>query len=306
MNNKRFSDIYGAVQSETRDTSSSFQTIAKRYCNDGYEEILRRLIQSNVVEQNRTFSLTTVAGTRSYTAPYDMGEVVYCLDTTNGKEVSVGNENDIYSKYPTAINTTGVPFLIVPRADSNLRVQPLVPNTIRIGSDSASDTTQSVFLRGISGSAEFYESVGLSGTTTATSVNSYDYLLEAIKSASTVGKVTITYITDATIASLISPESFFERYKVLEFYYVPAGSYTYTIRYRRQIKPMSQDNDIPIVDVAQGIEFFGIARAWEYKRQLATATYFMNKFETWYTNYVTDLGKNQVQQFDIMPYSRNY
>ena len=306
MNNKRFTDIYSAVGTECRDTSSSFQTIAKRYCNDGYEEILRRLIQANAVEQFRTLTLDTVSGTRSYTAPYDMGEVVYALDTTNGRELSIGTETDVYSKHSTAINTTGVPFLLVVRADSNFRNQPATSNTIRVVSDSASDTTQTVFLRGISGSAEYYESVSLNGTTSASSSNAYDYLLECAKSATTVGKITLTYITDTTNATVISPESYFERHKMLEFYYVPAGAYTYQIRYRRAIKPLSQDNDVPIIDVAQGIEYFGIARAWEYKRQLMTATHFMNKFEAWYTQYVTDISKAQVQQFDVMPYSREY
>lgn len=306
MINKRFVDIYGAVQNEVRDTSSSFKTIAKDYCNTGYDEILRRLIQSNLVEQFRTLSLTTTAGTRAYSAPFDMGEVEYAVDTTNGRELTVGRETDIYSKHATAINTTGTPFYLVVRSDSNMMNQPSTSNLIRVVSSSNSDTSQTVFLRGISGSAEFYESVSLNGTTSASSTNSYDYLLEASKSATTTGAITLTYITDAETAAVISPESYFERYKVLEFYYVPAGAYTYSIRYRRAIKPLSQDNDVPIVDVAQGIEYFAIARSWEYKRQLATATHFLNKFETWFTQYVTDRHKDQVNTFDVIPYSREY
>lgn len=306
MLNKRFIDIYGDVQNEVRDTSSSFKTIAKSYCNDGYSEILRRLIQSNIVEQFRTFSLTTTAGTRSYTAPFDMGEIVYCNDTSNSRDLTVASETDIYSKHQTAINTTGVPFYVVLKGASNFMVQPSTSNAISVVSSNASDTSQTVFLRGISGSAEFYESVSLNGTASASSTNSYDYLLEASKSATTTGKITLTYITDATTASIISPESYFERYKIIEFYYVPAGAYTYSIRYRRLIKPMSQDNDIPIVDVTQGIEYFAIARSWEYKRQLMTATHFMNKFEAWFTQYIQDRNKDQVQTFDIMPYPREY
>lgn len=306
MANKRFTDIYSAVTSEVRDTSSAFTTIAKRYTNDGYLEILRRLIEGNIVEQYRTFSLTVSAGTRSYAAPPDFGEVVYAIDTSNNRELSIGTETDIYSKYITMVNTSGTPFLIVPRADSNFMAQPSVSNALRVVSTNASDTSQTIFLRGISGSAEFYESVSLNGTTSASSSNSYDYLLEAVKSATTLGKVTITYITDAATASVISPDNYTERFKVLEFFFIPAGSYTYTIRYRRLINPMTQDNDVPIVDVAQGIEYFAIARSWEYKRQLGTAQYFMNKFETWYQNYVTDRDKTSVQQFEPTPYPREY
>lgn len=306
MDNKRFQDIYSNVSSEVRDTSSAFQTIAKRYSNDGYDEILKRLIEANIVEQFRTFNLTTTSGTRSYTAPPDMGEIVYATDTTNGRTLAIGSETDVYQKQPRRINTTGVPYLIIPRSDSNFMVQPLVPNKIRASSNSSADTTQSIFYRGISGSAEFYETVNFSGTSTAGTVNDYDYMLEVVKSAATSGKVTLTYITDGTIGSIISPESYFERYKILEFYFVPAGSYSYSIRYRRLIKPMSQDNDMPIVDVAQGIEFYAIARSWEYKRQLMTSTHFMNKFEAWYTEYVTQRSKNKVQVFDVTPYPRSY
>lgn len=304
--NKRFQDIYNNISSEVRDTSSSFQTIAKRYANDGYMEIIRRLIQSDAIEQFRTYSLTTTAGTRSYDAPFDMGEIVYCVDTSNSRDVAIFSEADIYQKYIRAINTTGVPFCVTVKSQSNFLNQPTSSTTVGIFSSSGNDTTQTLFLRGISGSAEFYESVTLNGTTTANSSNSYDYLLEAAKSATSTGRITIVYNTGGSTASIISPESYSERYKSLEFYYVPAGAYTYTIRYRRLIKPMSQDNDFPIVDVAQGIEYFGIARSWEYKRQLMTATHFMNKFEGWYTSYVTDLAKNRVQQFDVIPYSREY
>lgn len=306
MDNKRYQDIYGAVQAEVRDTSSAFQTIAKRYTNDGYDEVLKRLIQANIVEQFRTFNLTTTSGIRSYTAPFDMGEIVYANDSTNGRSLTIGTESELRDNYYKAINTTGVPFLIIPRADSNMMVQPTQSTLIRVTSTSASDTSQMLFIRGISGSAEFYENLTYNGTSNVNSSNSYDYLLEAVKSAATVGKTTITYVSDSTTASIISPESYSERYKILELYYVPAGSYSYEIRYRRLIKPMSQNNDMPIVDVSQGIEYFAIARSWEYKRQLQTATYFMNKFEAWYTEYVNQRSKNQVEVFDIIPYSREY
>lgn len=306
MLNERFVDIYGDVQSEVRDTSSSFQTIAKKYCNDGYDEILRRLIQSDSIEQFRTFSLTSTSGTRTYSAPYDMGEIVYAVDTSNSRDLSILSENDVYQKYIKAINTTGVPFAIILKANSNFSNQPSSSTTLGVFSSSGSDTSQTLFVRAISGSAEFYESISLNGTTTANSSNSYDYFLEASKSATTTGKLTLVYNTGGETASIISPESYFEKAKVIEFYYVPAGAYSYSIRYRRIIKPMSQDNDVPIVDVTQGIKYFAIARAWEYKRQLMTSTHFMNKFEAWYTMYSTDLAKTRVQQFDIMPYSREY
>lgn len=306
MLNKRFQDLYSNVQTEVRDTSSAFQTIAKRYVNDAYDEILRRLIQSNIVEQFRTYSLTTTAGTRTYAAPHDMGEIVYANDTTNGRDLSITSEADVFSKFAPQIDTTGVPIYIVLKSQSNLLAQPASSTTVGIFSSSSSDTSQTVLLRGISGSAEFYETVTLNGTATANSSNSYDYLLEAVKSATTTGKLTIVYNTGGEMASIISPESYFERYKVIEFYFVPSGAYSYNIRYRRLIKPMSQDNDMPIVDIEPGIEYFATAKAWEYKRQLMTATYFMNKFEGWYTEYVAQRNKNMINTFDVMPYSREY
>lgn len=302
---KRFTDIYSNIGTEVRDTSSAFQTIAKRYANDGYMEIVKRLQQAELFETYRTHTFTTTANTRTYPLPYDFGDVVYIKDSTNNLELGVMDEREFIQNYCSAINTTGNPFMCVVRAESAVMVQPTSSTKVSFVSSSGSDTSQSGFIRGISGSAEFYETVSLNGTTTAQTSNSYDYILQAQKSAVTVGAVTLTYVTGSGTASIMSPETTTQRYKVLDLYFVPSATLTIDVRFKREVRPMTQDSDAPIIDVSEGIEMYGIARAWEYKRQFANAAHFRQVYEMWLDKYITQRMGNRSLQFDITPYPRS-
>lgn len=301
---KSYSSIKTNAGGVIGDTSSAFDTKLGVYANNRYKDIIARLKAHNLFEAFRSFTASTTAGTSDYVVPPDYDEPITVQDQTNGRILDVITEEEFVSKYARLYTTTGGPFTMIQKAASQVRVQPTTSTKLSCVSTSGSDTTQNFFIRAISGSATFYETVSLNGSSTAQSSNNYDYILEIGKSASTTGAITITYVTGSGVASVMSPEQTESRYKRIGFYYVPAGSYDIAIRYKRQVEPMSQSSDFPIIDVADGIEIGTIADGWRAKRQYGWASDHETLYERWLDRYIQERVAGMVHQADVTPYPR--
>lgn len=303
--NKLFSVIVSEVQSEVRDTSSAFTSIVKPYVNQRYFDIINRLITLNLFEMTRKKTVTTAANQRVYEMPFDFGEIMSIVDTTNNCSLSWITEQEWVQAYGEELSTTGVPFVAILTGDGTVLTQPSSSTKLTFVSSSNSDTTQVGFIRGISGSAERYESVNLSGTTSGQSSNNYDYIMQLSKNLATVGAVTFTYSTGGGNVSVLSPEDTTSIRRTLGFHYIPSGVYTFDVRYKRQIKPMISDNDSPIIDISDIIEIGAKADAWRNKRQIATAADFENRYEMAFDRYINQRQAGLVHQFDVQPYNRS-
>ena len=303
--NKVFSTLYGNAGTEVRDTSSAFATICKGYVNNRYLDIINRLVTLQLFEMERTKTIATVADQRTYPMPLDFGDIMSVVDTTSNRPLDIITEQEWIQRFGSALTTTGVPFCVVLNGEGTVLNQPSSSSKLTFVSSSASDTTNVGFIRGISGSAEFYESINLSGTTSGQSSNNYDYILQLSKDTATIGAISFTYSTGGAVASVISPESKVQRNRTIGFHYIPSGVYSMDVRYKRDIKPMISDNDSPIIDIADGIEIGAKADAWRNKRQIATAADFENRYELWLDRYINQRLASGVHQFDITPYNRS-
>lgn len=304
--NKNFTAMKTNVGNEVGDTSSSFATRVGVYINNRYRDVIATLINADVYEQFRTVTLTTTASTRNYTMPFDFnGEIVYAQDTTNNRELEVMYEREWLQRFSTGLNVSSNPINIIPLADSTVRVQPSSASTLKILSSSSTDNTYNVFVRGISGSAEFYETISASGVSSGVSANTYDYVLQIHKAASTNGAVTITYVGDSAVASVISPQSNDTRYRRVGFYYVPSGTFTIDVRYRRELQPLVNDSDAPLIDVADIIELGAKSDAWRTKRFPDFANEFEQKYQYELDKYVYRYQSNKVNMMGVTPADRD-
>lgn len=304
MQNKTLASMVSNCGTEVGDTSSAFGTRLKVYINNRYNDVINRLTNANLFEAYRTVTITTTANVAEYAMPFDYGMPVYVRDTTNFQDLDIIYEQELIQRYGEVLTTTGSPQSLVIMSDSTVRVQPTSSTTIKLISSSNSDTTQLVFLRAISGSAEFYETVNLSGTTSAVSTNSYDSLIQVSKNASTTGAITLSYVTGGGIAAVITPQALEQRYKRSRFQWVPAGEYLIDIRYKRNIQTLVSDYDSPLIDIADIIELGAKADAWRTKRFFQYATDFENRYELALDRYINERNNGVVHQFDITPYSR--
>jgi len=264
--NKSFSVIKGNVGAEAQDTSASFATLIGKFANRRYFQILRA-INWNSIQPDYTFD--TVAGTQKYVLPDDFSKEISCTDTTNDRELSRTTLEKLISDYADISDSGTVERYCI--IEDCVQEQPTSASVLTIVSSSASDTTQTILIRGISGGVETYESVTLTGTTDALTTNSYTRIKGISKSAVTAGYITIDSNSAAVTQAVIPKETLITNYKLILLHYVPASISTIALPYIINPMPLSQDYDYPIIDIGDLIELGALADCWRYKRQFSKA-----------------------------------
>lgn len=298
--NKNFSQLKTNVGAEVGDTSTGFKTLIGRFLNRRYFEILRVINWSNI---RSDYTFDTTSGTQNYTLPADFGKEVSCYDTTNGNLLAHATLSELYRFYGSSIATQGTieRYAIY---DDNVRQQPSSASQLTIVSSSASDTTQTILVRGYDANGvELYESVSLNGTTNATTTNSYARIKALSKSAVTTGYVTITDGTNTL--TILAPEELESRVKLIKFHYKPAATATIHLPYIVKPLPLSQDYDYPVIDCADALEIGAIADGWRYKRQMAKAREYDRMFQSLIADMTWDMENQPNRINQLIPETYN-
>ena len=302
---KDFGTMKTNIGNEVGDTSATFATRVGVYINNRYMETIRRLRAYDFFENFRTITITATAGTRYYPVPSDFDRPEYIHDTTNNRELEVIYEKELLQRFGSNLSEQAVPIVLILSAEGTLRAQPASATKLKAVSTSTSDTAVNAILHAISGSAEIFETFALSGTSSTQSVNTYDYYLKAGLDTAASGVVTLSYSTGGDTAAVISPGQTETHYKRAGFHYIPAGSYVYDIRYKREVLPLSNTNDYPMVDIADVIELGAKADAWRTKRFFSFANDFEVKYERALDDYIFQRQADITQQFSVVPQDRN-
>lgn len=304
MINRLFVDIYGNVGSNVQDTSSAMATICKRYCNDIYFDILKRI---NWKDINDSYTFSTVAGTSDYALPQNFGKEVYVFNSSTNVELSPITMQELVRDYADGLSSSGdiARYLIV---NKPVKKQPTSSSTLSIVSSSASDTTQSVYIVGIdSNEVELSEEVVITGTTPVASVNSYTSIRSISKSAITTGRITITSNSGAVTVAVMSPND--KAYSVVSvrLHYTPTSVVTISMPYIINPYPLVNSYDQPVIDCADVIELGATMMAWRYKRQFSKATDYERQYEKALDTLVwnNENSFNQGHFFGTLPYPRD-
>lgn len=298
--NKNFKNIYENVGSNIQDTSSAMSTLNKRFVNETYFDVLRRVNFKNI---NRDYSFS--ATTQDNVLPSDFGKELAVYDATNKLTlVKTSQENEIDGNVTTISSSGSVNSYAI--IDLPVRVQPSTSAVPSFVSSSASDNTQSIFVRGMdSNGVEVYETISLNGTTSVNAVNTYSRYKAVSKSATTTGVITGTHGSDTIVA--MSPQAIDYRVKVMRLYSSPAQTLVINVPYIINPMPMVSDYDIPIIDIADIIELGATSRAFQYKRQGAKASDYKKLYEQGIINIIWDMENqpNDAHVFTIGQYSRD-
>ena len=301
--NKSFSVLKTNIGTLVQDTSSGLATSIGVWINNRYRDILTKYEWEELIVN---MSLTASASTSAYKCDEDIERILFFLDATNDGYLSEVGEQQFYQGQYSVFSTTGTPERYFLKYDV-VRSQPASAEKLTTKSSSASDTTQSLFIRGISSSTEVYETLNLSGTTVVSAANSYTRIIGLAKSASTVGNVTVYENDVVTVLSLFSPEQLESRYRQLHVHPIPTGAIVYHIKALRRILPLSQTLDYPALDVSDTIELGAIADAWRYKRQFQKAKEYEFMYEKSLTEKIFQRQNrpNLIHQFIPTPLNRN-
>lgn len=304
MMNRNFLSMKNKVGSNCQDTSSAFLTLVGNWINDRYFQVIRR---SNQLQASRIdYSIAVTGGTEDYVLPYDFETIVSLLDKTNKQRLTQIDLQEWVRDYHDSIDTTGnsVNYIIL---DDVVQNQPSSASVVTFVSSSASDSTQTFYVRGVVGGLEDYETGTLSGTTPVATTKSFSYIYAIGKSASTVGIITITANSGATAVGSLSRESLQMRYKKLRLAPIPANAITLEMIYIQKTLPMSQDYDYPTLECEDILEAGATSDALRYKRQYAKADYWENLFEKRMDDWMwaRENAPDMIHTFKPVPYNRD-
>lgn len=269
--NKRFTDMKTNVCNLIQDTSADMKTKVGVYLNAKLRELVERVGSRTRYD----YSFSTTSGTQDYAMPDDFLKSLSVYDGTNKKNLTQITQKEYQQKYESDLTSTGSPDYYIITEDC-VRTQPSSAGVVVAVSSSASDTSQTIYIRGIVSGVEQVESITLTGTTNATGSKSFSRILSISKSAVTVGYVTVTR---SDTLSILAPEVLVSRYKKLRLVRVPGATLSIEVKYLAQHSQLVNDYDYPLIDVCDILELGATADAWRYKRQFGKASHYDTLFE---------------------------
>lgn len=306
----------GAKLSNTGTSTSSDNDLypkLKDWCNERYERIYETFPWSSALENT---TLTIVASQVEYALERDIGKIWATYDQTNGMLILEKDVQDHIRFFAEDLDQTGNVQTGDPRRYyqvGQFTVKAEIGSSaekIDVVSSSSSDTTPHVVaITGLVSSVELTETVILTGITTATTTNTFDasQKLRVVVGTndesrkSMAGVVTITGDTSSTVFAKISPKEFAPLYKWIRVSPTPKSTGTqptWLFWYSKRIQLLSDDNDIPIIDVSNSLVEGILAEGLWEDGQDAQAQIHEQKFTALVNEkQLADKGPNIIEQF---------
>lgn len=290
------------VQNTSTSTSNANDLLpkVKDWCRTRYDRILRSFPWD---ELNRSYNLSVTTGTRDYALRYDVEQIIKMWDSTHGIEITALDIRDHIRFNAVMLEVsgnvqTGNPDQYVDIGSKSVSALLSTADRVQVLSTSASDTSPKIIrITGEVSGMPVSESITLTGTTAASSTNTFDSGTELTISAGTSdgtlqdlsGVVTVReFTTNANVLAKLAPNERAPYYKWIRLSVTPASALTAQVWYKKRWMPLTNDNDVPLIPCANEIVEGVVADAlWEDGQETAAQSQ-ENKFvksvtELWYS-----------------------
>lgn len=257
--------VQAKVQNNDTSTANSNDILPKikDWINTRYNRIYRSHFWEESMD-NQTKTLT--ASTDEYSFDRQVGRIFKIFDQTHGREIFEDTVQNHVRNFAVDLDKTGNIITDTPiryRRTGIFTAKTAIASVaekVDIVSSSVLDVAPNVVhIEGEVGGVEIGEDVVLTGTSSATSTNTYDASQKLRISVGTstgvrktiVGKVTVSGTTSSTTFAEISPAEFAHKYQWFKVSPTPNATGTqptWLIWYQRAFRRMDDDNDIPILD----------------------------------------------------------
>ncbi len=258
--------VQAKVQNTNTDTSDADDLLPKikDWINERYYRLYRTYYWRDSME---TYDLTITASTAQYAFDRDVHEVVSIFDKTNAYPIFEDTiENHIrhfaidFDKTGNVINDDPSRYRIIGTHTVKAEIGSTAEKIDVVSSNNTTDISPNcVHIEGLVSGIETQENITLTGTTSATSTNTYDANQKVRVSIGTTtgvrktitGNVTIDGTTSGTTFSEISLSDYAQKYTWFKVSPTPKSSGTqptWEIWYRKKLHLLDNDNDIPIID----------------------------------------------------------
>lgn len=203
----------------------------------------------------------TILGEEEYRLPYDWGDVGIFWHEAFGYPfiMSPVTDNEFYNSVYT-LDFSSKPELYRLWGEDGVSDQPTSASTLKIVSSSASDSSQTVRVEGLVSGLPDFEDFSLNGTTAVTGSKSFTRVDRVVKSATTIGRITVTSNSD-NVTIVVLPVG--DVLKTMSFYKwqawpLPDAAYTVNAECYDRLKTLVDDNDVS----ALGQEFDEAINLW--------------------------------------------
>ncbi len=243
------SDTYARLLYSTSPPADVVTRI-KGYVNESQQDILGRDGFSRLLHGTITFA--SVVGQAEYALPPSVARVLAMVDTVN--MITLNQVSEQYYRQilpdPTQISSTPTAFALL--GLGTVAMPPSAASQLWVASSSASDTTQSLFYEVITASGYTRTgSVVLTGTTAVTlssAITDAVQITDLYLSAACVGVVTVYQDVLKTLPlsaiGIGDLRSYFQRIALVN---TPSAILTYTLQYERDIVPLVNNTDAPVL-----------------------------------------------------------
>ena len=310
------------IQNASTSTSDTYNDVlvkVKVWINQVYERILRAY---PFPENVRKYTLDIVAEQAEYALDRDVDQVITVYDYTNANPITWSQLEDYVRIRASAFDQsgnvqTGDPtqmFLIGKYLCCGETGS--AAEKVSVVSSNSSDTTPLLIqIRGLVSSVEVQEDLVLTGTSAATSVNTYDATQKLSihigtndgTTPSLSGVVTVSGATSGNVIAKIAPRTLATEYQWIQVSPQPTDSTTqpdWYIWYRKKFIPLEGNNDMPILDCCNEIVQGAYAEALREDGQEDAANTADQKF----TGMVDELWasrQNTSEPEQMIPYTKD-
>jgi hypothetical protein len=166
-------------------------------------------------------------------------------------------------------------------------------------------TQQTVLVQGLvavgstSERVELLEEVSLTGSTAVDTVKTYSDLIQVTATGDQTGYISVVSQTDPTLLfATIEPGEVTARYQRIRLGYVPQNSDTVTIYFKKQVKKLTEDTQVPEIPIARVLVELSISAMFAQERKWqGAATYHQQIAERYleqiWAKKITQPGKIQ-------------
>tara|TARA_R110000751_G_scaffold43137_1_gene99786 strand:+ start:1460 stop:2434 length:975 start_codon:yes stop_codon:yes gene_type:complete len=231
-------------------TGDDFEDMVKAAINRTYRRILQKTRQETSL---REFSLTTVADTSKYGMPLYVKTILNIEDATNNRmiyDISWREFDGLYA----GNTTTGDPTRAYVLGTFGTASQNASASVFSaVSSDTADANNSYATITGFVSGHLTSETITLNGLVSSTGSTSFDangierVVVHSIAGVSLVGTITIEDASGNTMA-IVPPTFKSPSHLWVEFYPIPDGAITYTVRSEMRKPDLLNDSDWPDID----------------------------------------------------------
>lgn len=255
--------------------ASEHQSRIESGINAAYQEILTR---KNWYGLYKTEGVTATLGQGMMSFPPHISVITKVLDRDTDRAITFMSDEELVVRFASELDQGGTPTHASHMGTKGVAQQPSAATAISIVGSDAGDTSQSITIEGIADGIPAVERLTASGTATVTGSLSFSDIDSVSKDSDSDGIIDV--YADTSRLARIPRQARSVHYNWIRFNRTLEGQRTYYTTYRRRVRPLIEDADVPVLaDIGILLVEGGFANVLRQQRDFAKASIQEQKFQ---------------------------